>query len=158
MRHLTTIALLYACGMTIMSCGQRQGSGVEGIWMLKSVTITKPDTTATLDAPGVGMFLLQNGHYSQVWMESNRHYNAPPSDLEKIDAYDTFDAHAGTYTFADSTLTLIPQIARDPSAVGVPSTTTIRMTEETLTRTAERPDREDPTKMMQWTSTYTRMK
>lgn len=158
MRHLTVALLMSACGLTIMSCGQRGGSVVEGTWTLTSVTVTEPDTTATLDGPGIGMLMLQNGHYSQVWMDSNRHYSNPPSDLEKIDAFDTFDATAGTYTLTDSTLTLTPQVARDPSTVGVPSKTIIRVTGDTLVRMAERPARKDPTKMMQWTSTYMRMK
>ncbi|MBI4552869.1 MAG: lipocalin-like domain-containing protein [Candidatus Latescibacteria bacterium] len=156
MRHLIAMMLMSVYGIALLSCGQRGGAGVEGVWMMTSVAVTAPDTTATLDTPGTGILILHNGHYSQVWMDANRRYSIPPSDLEKVDAYDTFDASAGTYTLADSTLTLTPQVARDPSAVGVPSTTIIQLTGETLVRRAERPDRNDPTKAMQWTSTYTR--
>lgn len=154
MRYLTRV--LMCCGIVLAACGQQ--SDIEGAWQLVSVAVTDGKETTVIEEPGLGMLMLMDGEYSQVWMQTGRMYSNPPSTLEKVDAYDTFDASAGTYTLEGGVLTLTPRIAHDPNTVGQPTTTTVEITANTLRRTAERPDRDDPSQTIQWTSTYTRLR
>ena len=94
--------------------------------------------------------------FSQVWMESERLYSDPPSDMEKVHAYDAFDASAGTFTYEYDRLKVTAQIARDPRVVEKSSTTIISIEGDTMTRTKERTGRND--RMIQWTSTYTQIR
>ncbi|HCP99299.1 MAG TPA: hypothetical protein DIT99_00765, partial [Candidatus Latescibacteria bacterium] len=106
--------------------------------------------------PGKGVLIFQGSRYSQVWMQSIRLYSDPPTDMEKVHAYDAFDASAGTFTYENGRLTVNAQIARDPRVVGNSSTTIVSMEGDIMTRTKERTGRGD--RMIQWTSTYTRVK
>ena len=157
MRHITTALFLILWVVTMTSCGQSSGIE-EGTWQLTKITVTSTDTVVTIDNPGLGRLMLTGGHYSQVWMQSDRLYSRPPTNLEKIDAYDTFDASAGPYTFVNGSLTLSPQIARDPGTVGEATVTTVTIEGDTMTRTRERPAPDDPSQTIQWTSTYMRVR
>lgn len=157
MRHITTALFLILWVVTMTSCGQPPGME-EGTWQLTKITVTSADTVVTIENTGLGRLMLVGGHYSQVWMRSDRLYSHPPTNLEKIDAYDTFDASAGPYTFVNSTLTLSPQIARDPGTVGEATVTNVTIDGDTMMRTRERPDPEDGAQTIQWTSTYMRVR
>jgi len=89
-------------------------------------------------------------------MQSDRLYSDPPTDMEKVHAYDAFDASAGTFTYENGRLTVNAQIARDPRVVGNSSTTMVSIEGDTMTRSKERTSRGD--RMIQWTSSYTRVK
>ncbi len=156
MRSLQTIL---AVGLTILlmsSCAQQPASPLDGTWRLNTMTVIEGEETTTIETPGMGVLMFQGNWYSQVWMESNRLYSDPPTDMEKVHAYDAFDASAGTFTYENGRLTVTAQIARDPRVVEKSSTTMVSIEGDTMTRTKERTGRDD--RMIQWTSTYTLIK
>lgn len=144
--------------ITVSSCAQPPVNPLEGAWKLTGISVVEGGKTTPIETPGVGAMMFHGNSYSQVWMESDRMYSDPPTDLEKLVAYDAFDASSGTYTYENQQLTLSPQISRDPRAVGKSTSTKVVIEMDTMTRTREQPSREDPSQMMQWTSVYTRVK
>ncbi len=152
---VAAFALVASIGLTV-SCGGSV-SLTEGTWQLTAISVTTSKGTTNIDNPGIGRLTLSGGQYSQVWMQSDRLYSNPPTNLEKLDAFDSFDASAGSYTYANSQLTLTPQISRDPSGVGVGTTTDVTVEGDAMQRTRERPDVENPGEMLTWTSTYSRV-
>ncbi|MBM3264631.1 MAG: lipocalin-like domain-containing protein [candidate division Zixibacteria bacterium] len=145
--------------LSILSCAQPPGEEpLAGAWKLTSITVTESGNATPIENPGAGVLLFHGSWYSQTWMEADRMYSDPPTDLEKLIAYDAFDASTGTYTYANQQLTLTPQVARDPRSVGRSTSTRAVLEGDKLTRTREQPSREDPSQMMQWTSVYERVK
>ncbi len=157
MRRSILISLTLICGVIGMSCNGDAGTGVEGTWQLTAISVTTSEGTVDIDNPGLGRLMLRNGQYSQVWMQSNRLYSAPPTNLEKIDAFDSFDASAGSYAYTDGRLTLTPQIARDPSGINESTTPSVTLNGNTIRRTRERPNTINRQELLTWTSTYTRV-
>lgn len=157
MRYSTAVLSLLFLGMTLTSCGPAP-SMEEGVWRLSGVTVNDGGNVVPIENPGDARLMLHGGQYSQVWMQAGRMYSSPPTNLEKIDAYDSFDASAGTYTFQNGTLTLMPEIARDPASAGQSTSTAVTINGDTMTRTAERVNPTDASRKIQWTSTYTRIK
>jgi hypothetical protein len=158
MRHSTRFFLLVLLTTALASCSQPPVNPLEGTWKLNSITVMEGGNSTNIENPGIGLMIFHGTWYAQVWMESDRLYSDPPTDLEKLHAYEAFDASAGTYTYENARLTLSPQIARDPRAVGRPSATRMVIEGDTMTRTKEQPSPDDPVQTIQWTSVYTRVR
>lgn len=157
MRYVKTVLIMMLWGVTMTSCGEPPGVE-EGVWQLTGITVNESGKVVAIENPGIARLILQNGQYSQIWMQSGRSYDDPPTNMEKIDSYDSFDASAGTYTFSNSTLTLTPNIAHDPNTIGQSTTTTVAINGDEVKRTRERANPDDPAQKIQWTSTYMRVK
>lgn len=66
----------------------------------------------------VGMIVFTNTHYSHIRVSGMRPQyasQAEATDAEKIAAFDTLAANAGTYEVSGSTLTLRPSVAKNPN-------------------------------------------
>ena len=65
------------------------------------------------------MYLFGDRHYSMMRVTGNQPRTLAArdsvTDAEKLAAYDSFIANAGTYEVADSTLTIHPVVARSPN-------------------------------------------
>lgn len=91
---------------------------LEGAWTVVSISVTGPDAAAN---PTVqpSVYLFGDRYYSMMRVTGNqpRTLAAKDSvtDAEKLAAYDSFVANAGTYEVADSTLTIHPVVARSPN-------------------------------------------
>ncbi len=157
MRRFISVFLTLIFSVIGMSCGGDAGTEIEGTWRLTAVSVTTSEGTVDIDNPGLGRLILRDGQYSQVWMQSNRLYSVPPTNLEKIDAFDSFDASAGSYAYTEGRLTLTPQIARDPSGINESTITSVTLDGNTMRRTRERPNTENRQELLTWTSTYTRI-
>ena len=156
MRFLQTILAVGFTALLMSSCAQQPPSPLDGTWRLNTMTVIEGEEKTNIETPGMGVLIFQGNWYSQVWMESERLYSDPPSDMEKVHAYDAFDASAGTFTYENDRLKVTAQIARDPRVVEKSSTTIISIEGNTMTRTKERTGRND--RMIQWTSTYTQIR
>ena len=157
MQRLKLFIAVMVAGLIGVSCGGSV-SPIEGTWQPSAISVTTTSETSTIENAGLGRLILTGGQYSQIWMQSDRLYSNPPTNLEKLDAYDSFDASTGSYEFAGGQLTLTPAISRDPSGVGIATTTSVTVEGDAMQRTRERPDTENPGEMLTWTSTYTRLK
>lgn len=158
MPKLLSFLLLPVLVMTLASCSQTPVNPIDGTWKLTEMTVTENGVVTPIESLGTGILILSGGWYSHIWMESDRLYSDPPTELEKLHAYDAFDASAGTYTLKNQQLTFDPQVARDPRSVGKPTSTMVKLEGDKMTRTKEQPNRDKPSEMMQWTSVYTRIK
>lgn len=158
MPRLLSFLLLPMLVLSMAACSQTSINPIDGTWKLSEMTVTDNGVVTPIESLGSGLLILSGGWYSNVWMESDRLYSEPPTDLEKLHAYDAFDAKSGTYTFQGQQLTLDPQVARDPRSVGKPTTTMVTLQGDKMTRTKEQSSRVNPSEMMKWTSVYTRVK
>ena len=141
MRSFQTILIVSAVALMANSCAQKTALPLNGTWQLSTMTVMESDETTPIEAPGRGVLIFQGSRYSQVWMQSDRLYSDPPT---------------GTFTYENGRLTVNAQIARDPRVVGNSSTTRVSIEGDIMTRSKERTGRGD--RMIQWASTYTRVK
>jgi lipocalin-like protein len=122
--HTTAPIALAALAATLLAACERAEPPespeppLEGAWSIVSIRVTGPDSAAnTTVQPSV--YLFGDRHYSMIRVTGNqpRALAATDSatDAEKIAAYDSFVANAGTYEVADSTLTIHPVVARSPN-------------------------------------------
>ena len=119
--HMTTpLALAALAATTLVACERAEPAKPphEGAWSIVSIRVTGPDSAATTTVqPSV--FLFGDKHYSMMRVTGNqpRTLAAKDSatDAEKLAAYDSFIANAGTYGVADSTLMIHPVVARSPN-------------------------------------------
>ena len=119
--HMTTpLALAALAATTLVACERAEPAKppLEGAWSIVSIRVTGPDSAATTTVqPSV--FLFGDKHYSMMRVTGNqpRTLAAKDSatDAEKLAAYDSFIANAGTYGVADSTLMIHPVVARSPN-------------------------------------------
>jgi Lipocalin-like domain len=93
-------------------------SPLEGAWSVVSIGVSGPDSAAnTTVRPSV--YLFTGNHYSMMRVTGNKPRalaaNDSATDAEKLAAYDSFVANAGTYDVADSTITIHPLVARSPN-------------------------------------------
>ena len=119
MHPAAPIALTAIAAILLTSCERMDGPEppLEGAWSIVSIRVTGPDSAATTVQPN--LFLFTDRHYSMMRVTGNqpRTLAAKDSvtDAEKLAAYDSFIANAGTYEVADSTLTIHPVVARSPN-------------------------------------------
>ncbi len=122
--HITTPVALAALAATLLAACERperaesSESPLEGAWRVVSIQVSGPDSAAnTTVQPSV--YLFGDKYYSFMRVTGNqpRTLAAKDSvtDAEKLAAYDSFVANAGTYEVADSTLTVHPVVARSPN-------------------------------------------
>jgi hypothetical protein len=119
--HTTAPIALAVLAATLLTACQRAEPPeppLEGAWSVVSISVTGPDSAAsTTVQPSV--FLFGDKHYSMMRVTGNqpRKLAAKDSatDAEKLAAYDSFIANAGTYEVADSTFTIHPVVARSPN-------------------------------------------
>lgn len=92
--------------------------GIEGAWRLVSF---KPAASAPLTEPA-GLYVFAPGHYSVIYatVSSRTPFanDTAPTTAEKVKAYDSFVANAGTYVVAGDTLVVRPIISRNPGYMG----------------------------------------
>ena len=116
--HTAAPIALAATVVTLLAACERGEPPLEGAWRVVSIHVSGPDSAAnTTVQPSV--YLFSDTHYSMMRVTGNqpRPLAARDSvtDAEKLAAYDSFIANAGTYEVADSTLTIHPVVARSPN-------------------------------------------
>jgi hypothetical protein len=93
-------------------------TAIDGAW---KVAEFKPEGVPAIGDPA-SLFLFTAGFYSVMYAneDSRAAFTRPdaPTDPEKIGAYDSFIANAGTFDIADDTLVIHPVISKHPGFMG----------------------------------------
>ncbi len=91
---------------------------IEGVWKVVEIVVTGAGASNSPN-PQPSLQILTQGHYSQIGVIGDKPrtlYKAEePTNAEKMAAFDSFFANAGTYEVSGSTLTIRPTIARNPN-------------------------------------------
>jgi hypothetical protein len=135
---LATITVLLA-GLFLATFAQAQGpSALVGAWELTEGTA--PDGST---GEATGMLVFSGGHYSwiQTFGGDRPSYSSQDeaTDAQKLVAFESFGANAGSYTVSGSTLTRDPAAAKNPYVYAPDSTivATFAIEGRTLTITGE---------------------
>ncbi len=94
--------------------------GIRGVWHVVERSFTTPDTSWAVSDPQPGQYLFGETHFSvQEIRESGPRtlFGDHTTDLERLAAFDVFHAHSGTYEVTDSTLTIVPTLAKSPNSM-----------------------------------------
>jgi hypothetical protein len=115
------VLILASCGAVLSAQGAAKQS-IEGAWKVSEIVATGAGAS-TISSPQPGLFIFTRGHYSIMYVPGDKPRALKKAEAattdEKVAAFDSFLANAGTYELAGSTLTIRPIVARDPNyAVG----------------------------------------
>jgi hypothetical protein len=118
--------VILAAFVLVVGCGQRTAppaqaapaaSAVEGAWRVAEVATSGPTAYTLTDPPSV--FIFTKTHYAMMratGTQARPSFRAvTPSNDEKVAAYESFIANAGTYELAGSTLSTRPIVAKHPN-------------------------------------------
>jgi hypothetical protein len=99
-----------------------QGS-LRGAWKVIAMSLSGSDRTTTNNSPQPAVVLFTDKHYSVMYVEGDqprKHFADPlrPTDAEKLEAYNTFVGHSGTYTVSDSVIAMQAVISKSPNLTG----------------------------------------
>jgi hypothetical protein len=114
---------------------------VRGVWKLTEVAVRKGGEPWREAAVGTSLYIFTDKHYSYTFTtsaERQRFAGDPnsPTDAEKVRAYDSFVAAAGTYVLSGTTLTLTAALHKNPNEMtGEPLTYTVAVDGDRLTMT-----------------------
>ena len=119
--HLSGVMLLGAA--VALGARQPQSTTLRGAWRIVATSLTAGETPAYRSYSQPGLLILTARHYSLMYVEGNesrRMFRDParPSDAEKVDAFDTFAGHSGTYVVEDSIVAMDIAIAKSPNLMG----------------------------------------
>jgi hypothetical protein len=111
------LTILVLC-TTIVSAQSSTKKSIEGVWKVTEIVVTGEDAS-NVRSPQPGLIIFTQKHYSVMWIPGNQprtlFKGESPTNEEKIAAYDSFVANAGTYEVAEQTLTLHPVVSRSPN-------------------------------------------
>jgi hypothetical protein len=126
-----------------------QPTSLPGAWRIVRTSLTAGEQPSFRDYTQPGILLFTARHYSLMYVEGNeprKSFRDParPSDAEKVDAFDAFVAHAGTYLLEDSIVAMNIDIAKSPNLMGPQLRTTFarfayQITGDTLRLTRRTP-------------------
>jgi hypothetical protein len=121
-------------------------AGLRGVWKLTEVAVRRSGEGWLKTTPGSGLYIFTERHYSYTFATSagpRRLFAGDPNsptDAEKVGAYDSFVAAAGTYVLSGATLTLTATIHKNPNEmIGEPLTYAVEIDANTLRMTIANP-------------------
>jgi len=130
MKKTASVAVIVPVLCLVAACGRSEtppstsaataASPVEGAWRVAEVTVTGANPSTTVDPPS--MFIFVKTHYTMMRVIGSQPRAAfkavNPTTEEKIAAYDSFIANAGTYELSGTTLTVRPVVSKHPNFMG----------------------------------------
>jgi hypothetical protein len=130
MKKIASVAVMVPVLCLAVACGPSETpastsvatatSPVEGAWRIAEVTVTGANPSTTVDPPS--MFIFGEAHYTMmraIGSQPRTSFTAiNPTPEEKIAAYDSFIANAGTYELSGTTLTVRPVVSKHPNFMG----------------------------------------
>jgi hypothetical protein len=134
---------LIGAALALANAGQEKPSVLQGVWKVTEVSVRKSGEDWTKAMHGASLYIFTKKHYSYTFAPGatprRRFAGDPntPTDAEKVAAYDSFVAAAGTYVLSEGTLTLTATLHKNPNemtgeplkyAVDVVGADTLRMT------------------------------
>ena len=116
------IGCLLVVTVSVIGCAgvSHPDPGIRGVWHVVERSFTSPDTSWTVSDPQPGQYFFGETHFSvQEIRESGPRalFAEHTTGLERLAAFDVFHAHAGTYEVTDSTLTIVPTLAKSPNSM-----------------------------------------
>ena len=95
---------------------------IRGAWRIVRTSLTT-GAPSFRDYTQPGLLLFTARHYSLMYVEGNeprRMFQNPasPTGAEKLEAYDTFVGHSGTYSLEDSIVAMTVDVAKFPNLMG----------------------------------------
>lgn len=94
---------------------------IEGVWKVAEILITG-NNAGKVSYPQPGLMMFGKKYYSIMYVASEQerpiYAGAAPTPEEKIAAFDSLLANAGTYEISGKTLTIRPTVARNPGFSG----------------------------------------
>ena len=112
--------VLGICIFSAFAIGQKRKQ-LEGTWKITEIVVTG-DKAGKLTDPQPGLLMVGQKYYSFMYIPSDQVRSPYVGDVatqkEKIDAFDSFFANAGTYEVAGTTLTTTPLVAKNPGFEG----------------------------------------
>lgn len=94
---------------------------IKGIWKVAEITVTG-NNAGKVSNPQPGLMIFGKKYYSILYVASEQarpiYAGAAPTPEEKIAAFDSLLANAGTYEISGKTLTIRPTVARNPGFTG----------------------------------------
>lgn len=94
---------------------------LEGVWKVSEIVITG-NNASTMSNPQPGLIVFGKKYFSMMYVPSEKerpiYAGTSPTPNEKIAAFDSLVANAGTYELSGKTLTIRPTVARNPGFTG----------------------------------------
>jgi hypothetical protein len=102
---------------------QTQAAALQGAWKVVRTSLTASEQPSFVDYSQPGLLLFTARHYSLMYVEGNKTRQmfrdpARPTEAEKLDAFDTFVGHSGSYSVADSIIAMQIDISKSPNLMG----------------------------------------
>jgi hypothetical protein len=137
---------LFGVILAAATTAQERQSVLVGVWKVTEVSVRRPGEEWVKATPGASLYIFTKKHYSYTFAPSatpRRLFAGDPNtptDAEKVGAYDSFVAAAGTYVLSGTTLTLTATLHKNPNEMtGDPLTYTIELDGDTLRMTIANP-------------------
>jgi hypothetical protein len=124
LRNAFLVSLVALLTITpIETRGQPPSVALPGAWRIVRTSLTTSDQPSVVDYSQPGLLLFTARHYSLMYVEGNKTRQmfqdpARPTEAEKLDAFDTFVGHSGTYSVADSLIAMQIEISKSPNLMG----------------------------------------
>ena len=101
----------------------RSAEPLHGAWRIIQSSLTTGETKTTNASPQPGLVLFTDRHYSLMYVEGQlprKPFTDPirPTDAEKLEAYETFVGHSGTYSVSDTLIAMEVVISKWPNLMG----------------------------------------
>jgi hypothetical protein len=99
----------------------RSKKPIEGVWKVAEIVSTG-DGARTVSNPQPGLLIIAKKHYSYMYIPGEKARSPFAGDVvtqqEKLDAFDSFFANAGTYEQSGTVVTMTPLVAKNPGFEG----------------------------------------
>lgn len=142
------LATFIAAAVTVNG-NKSQVAPLQGAWRLIRTSLTTGEQPNFQSYTQAGLVLFTARHYSLMYVEGNearRMFRDParPTDVEKLEAFDSFVGHSGSYSLEDSIVAMHIAIAKSPNLMAPELRTTFarfayRITGDTLRLTRRTP-------------------
>jgi hypothetical protein len=124
--HLWNSLLSIGALLTMSSLnipGQPQPATLQGAWRIVRTSLTTEDKPSFVDYGQPSLLLFTARHYSLMYVEGNKTRQmfrdlTRPTEAEKLEAFDTFVGHSGTYSVADSIIAMQIEVSKSPNMMG----------------------------------------
>ena len=131
----TCLVLWSLSASTLLAQGTPRAS-LQGVWKVADILVTGAGAYAA-PAPQPGVFIFAKNHYSLIWIAGSTprtlFKGQVPTSEEKVAAFDSLAASAGTYEVNGSTVTFRFLVARSPNAAFIDEEFSIEGNTLTLT-------------------------
>jgi hypothetical protein len=114
MRPVNVAGAVVLILLAVVTASAQARNPLVGVWAVAEGT-TLP--SGSVREHPRGMMIFTGGHYSWIIFFGNRPgYTSPAeaTDAQKVAVFETFGAHAGTYTLSGATVTFRPEAAKHP--------------------------------------------